>query len=408
MKTLYFSSVGGASGDMILGTLIGLGVPAEKLQTDLRALLPNENFTVTAQPVTEHGFSGIRAKVTILEPGRAHHHHEGHDEHEHAHPHRRLDDIAAIIAGGNLPEAVKTMALQVFRRLAEAEAKIHGTTPDQIHFHEVGAVDSIADIVGCCLGRHLLGVESVHCGPLPQGTGTTTCMHGIIPIPAPATVELLKGMEIIHTEEPFELVTPTGAALLAEWCGGITNAPERGRIVNAAYGFGQRALQGRVNLLRAELLESAVAVGSDECLVLECNIDDCNPEILAAAFGKLLNAGALDVFAQPLLMKKQRLGQLLSVICENATAAALEEIIFRETTTFGIRRYRCERTRLDRRTCEVQVAGCPVRIKIGSRDGRDLTASPEYEDCVRAAETSGLPLKEVYRLARLAEPEVRG
>jgi len=408
MRSLYFSSVGGASGDMILGTLISLGVDRAALEAELKKLLPGEDFSLEAVPVVDGGFSGVRAKVVIHEKHHNHHHHEGHDEHEHSHVHRHLADIRSIIDGSALPDVVKTMAVDIFVRLAEAEARIHGTTPEKIHFHEVGAVDSIVDIVGCCLARHWLGVDTVGCGPLPQGCGTMTCAHGIIPIPAPATVELLRGMKITRTEEPFELVTPTGAALLAVWSEQTPVTSPTGRIISAGIGFGQRRLQSRPNLLRAELMDVESGETADSCVVLECNIDDCNPEITATVFDKLLRAGALDVFAQPVMMKKQRQGLLLSVLCDSGVADTLTELIFRETTTFGVRRQLCTRTKLDRRLVEVDTPCGRVRVKIGSRNGRDLTVAPEYEDCAAAAERSGVPLKEVYRLALLAAPAPHG
>ena len=410
MRAIFFNSVGGASGDMILGALIGLGVDPEELSRELASLVPEELFAITAEPFLDYGLQGLQARVDIHEHrDHGHDHAHGPDvapHHHHRHAHRGLTEITAMIEGSSLPGKVKEMSLQVFRRLAEAEAKVHGTTPELIHFHEVGAVDSIIDIVGCCYGLHQLGVTAVGCGPLPLGCGTTTCMHGVIPVPVPATLELIRGMKVVHTGEPFELVTPTGAALLSTWCGEF---PSGGRVVNASYSFGQRRLTARPNVIRAELYEwIPAAEETDCCTVLECNIDDCSPEIMAAAFDRLLEAGALDVFTQPVQMKKQRQGLLLTVICDDDRAAALETLIFRETTTFGIRRRHSERVKLDRRLVEVATAYGSIRIKVGKRGGEDITFSPEYEDCAAAAVKASVAVREVFRAAMAAFAVQRG
>lgn len=407
MKVLQFDSVGGASGDMILGALIDLGVDASALGRDL-ATLPVEPFRLVAERATRQHLAGTL--VTVAIPGHDHHHHHDHDEHHgHAHaPHRGLAGIEAIIGGSGLPAPVREASVRVFRRIGEVEARLHGTTVDRIHFHEVGAVDSIVDIVGCCLALHRLGVDAVAVGPLPQGRGTIRCAHGVYPNPAPATVELLAGMAVVQTDEPHELVTPTGAALLAAWKS--IDVPPAGAVVRrVGYGLGHRDLDGRANLLRAVLLETVAGQpGSPaECLVLECNLDDQTPELVGLLTQRLLEAGALDVFTTAAQMKKQRPGMLVTVLCEPARREVLLEVLFRESTTFGVREHPVRRTVLDRRSVEVPTRYGPVRIKIGAWQGRDVTWAPEMDDCAARAREHGAPVREVYEEAKLAAQRLR-
>ena len=406
MKILRFDSVGGASGDMILGALLDLGVEASRLEAELRKLAVGD-FHLHAERVVRSGLRGTLCKVEI--PHEHHHNHHGHGHHDHHHaPHRGLRDIESIIRASALPDEVKADSLRVFARIGEVEAGLHGAPVDQIHFHEIGAVDSIVDIVGCCLARHLLGVTVVSVGALPQGRGTIACAHGVFPNPAPATVELLQGLEVEQTDEPHELVTPTGAGLLAVWS--RTGAvPARTRVVSAGYGFGQRTLEGRPNVLRATLLEETAGTEAEsaDCLVLECNLDDQTPELVGALTESLLAAGALDVFTAPVFMKKQRPGILLTVLTEPARREALLDLLFRESTTFGVREYPVQRTVLQRRFEQVSTPVGPVRIKVGTWRGRDVTFAPEYEDCRRLAQTSGRPVREVYELAAQAARALR-
>lgn len=443
MKILKFDSVGGASGDMILGALLGLGVDRAALVRDLRAL-GAEHFDIALQPFQSHGITGVQAAVTAEEPhhhhdhdhhhdhGHGHHHGEDahgsagrlavpdeaaaslsgranrpgephhHDDHHHHHhaPHRGLKEITAMVQAAGLPAAVQQASLAVFQRIAEAEAKIHGTTPDRIHFHEVGALDSIVDVVGGCLALHRLGVEQVVVGPLPLGHGLIQCAHGTYPSPAPATVELLKGAAVCEVDEPFETVTPTGAALLTSWRNADA-VPAGARVVEVAYSFGHRRLQGRPNVLRATLLEYAapLAAPPGACLVLECNLDDTTPELIGALTGRLLEAGALDVYTTPIQMKKQRPGVLLGVLCEPAARAVLLDLIFRGCTTFGVREYPVTRTVLARRHETVQTPYGPVRVKIGTWNGDDVTRAPEFEDCAQAAKAHEVSVRAVYEAA---------
>jgi pyridinium-3,5-bisthiocarboxylic acid mononucleotide nickel chelatase len=414
MKHLHFDSIGGASGDMILAAFFDLGVSREDLQRQL-AGLPIGHFEIEASSCSERGMRGTRVNVHL----ESHEYgllHEGPDHSRtKAHPpHRGLREIRIIIEGSLLPASVKALSLRVFTRLAEAEAHVHGTTPDQVHFHEVGAVDAIIDIVGACLGLERLGITSVSVGPLPLGHGTVKCAHGIMPVPAPATAELLKGFPVAPDDEPFELVTPTGAALLTTWKT-METFPSGSRILKVGQGFGHRTLNGRPNLLRAMLMESGSVAASadacpatDACLVLECNLDDLTPELTGSLMERLLTAGALDVFLTPVQMKKQRPGILVNVLCRPEQREAMLDKIFRESTTFGVREYPVQRTVLERCHEFVETPFGRVRVKIGRWQGADITASPEYDDCLRAAESAGVPVRVVYEAALGRKAEGRG
>ena len=394
---LWFDSVGGASGDMILACLMDLGVKPETLTSAISTLGHGHlHIELEAHRHDEGGLHGTRAVVRVPE------HIHAHGEHGHGHhPHRGLPEITALIEHSTLSPAVKRLSQSVFRRLAEAEARVHATTPEAIHFHEVGALDAIADIVGACVALETLDVGGVGFSPLPAGHGTIQCAHGIIPNPAPGTVELLKGMPITHVDEPFELVTPTGAALLTSWRS-VDAWPSGWSISRVGQGFGQRRLNGRPNLLRALLLEPAAVTADDSsaCLVLETNIDDTTPELVGALTQKLLAAGAYDVYTTAIQMKKQRPGVLLTVLCAPDKKATMVELIFRESTTFGIREHLAQRTMLARKMVNVETPYGTIRVKTGSWQGRQITASPEYEDCVQAASTHSVAVRTVYEAAQ--------
>lgn len=400
MNIVRFDCVGGASGDMILGALVGLGADRSVLQRELASLNAGD-FEIEVRPHQSHGITGVQAHVRIPAHHDHHHHHEHHGHHDH-HDHRGLREISGMIEQSSLTPAVQQQSLGVFRRLAEAEARIHGTTPEQIHFHEIGAVDSIVDIVGSCLALDLLGVEHVVVGPLPMGHGTIECAHGTYPSPAPATADLMTGMAVVEVDEPFELVTPTGAALLSAW-GNLDRVPSGSRLALAANSFGHRILSGRPNLLRALLFKGArEETAPDQCLVLECNLDDTTPELIGSLTERLLAGGALDVFTAGIQMKKQRPGILLTVLCEDARRDALLDLIFRESTTFGVREHRAARTVLARRWENVQTPFGIVRVKIGRWRDRDVTFAPEMEDCMRLAREKSVPVREVYESAQRA------
>jgi uncharacterized protein (TIGR00299 family) protein len=393
MIQVRFDSIGGASGNMILGALAGLGVELDGLRGRLAAL-GIEDFAFESREVSRHGFAGLHVEVRT--PADRHHA-------------RHLSDIRGIIEASDLPPRTKTLSLRVFERLARAEATVHGSTPEDVHFHEVGALDAIVDITGACLALELLGVAAVTVGPLPIGTGTVSAAHGTMPVPVPAVVELLKGRTVVQTDERAELVTPTGAALLTTWQDELapadTDAPLRMRA--SACGFGTRELAGRPNALRATLLESDAgeeAAAPTRCLVLECNLDDTAPELIGALTVHLLELGALDVFTTPVHMKKQRPGVVLTVLCRHADRAAMIDAVFTGTTTFGIREHAASRTVLERRHVEVETPFGMVRVKVGTWRGRPITHAPEHDDCVRLAAEKGVPVREVYEAAVRACP----
>ncbi len=392
MRILRFDSVGGASGDMILAALIDLGVELEGLQAKLKTL-PIEDFTITATQTTRSHLRGTVVNVEI--PPALHDHH---------HAHRTFADIRELISSSRLHPKEKKMAIKVFEDLAKAEAKVHNTTPEEVHFHEVGAVDSIVDIVGACIALLELDVDEIRVAPLPLGTGTVDTAHGKLPIPAPATLELLKDLPVEQTDEPHELVTPTGAALLAAWRAERDPSSTAATVRSTGYGFGHRQLKGRANLIRATILETDSShERQDECLVMECNIDDMTPELLGSLTQRLLASGALDVFTCPINMKKQRPGSLLTVLARPVDKPELLDLIFRESTTFGVREHLTTRTILERTHIAVSTPYGKVRLKVGRWKNEDITAAPEHDDCVSQANKNNVSVRAVYEAALRAK-----
>jgi len=408
-RYLRFDSVGGASGDMILSALVSVGADLQTIEKTLNSFFP-EKLTFQCASACDSGLHGVCLKVCcpasrvlhseseVLSPEStqwpdAHHPHEHH--------HRGLKEIETLLQGSPLSEATRNLAIEVFRTLAGAEAKIHNTIPEAVHFHEVGAWDSVADIVGSCLALEQLGICGVSCGPLPAGVGTIPCSHGQMPNPAPATQELLQGMRVVQTDEPFELVTPTGAALLRVWTQILERVPEETVIEKSGFGFGTRHLHHRPNVLRATILSSPpsslLPPPSDHgLLVLETNFDDCNPEWIASLVPVLLEQGALDVWQTPIIMKKGRSGILLSVLAPETIANALRETIFRGTTTFGIRYYPVQREVLERRFEQVATPYGEVPVKVGLYKGEAITRSPEHDACEVLAKAHGVTVKQVW------------
>lgn len=381
MTTLRFECFSGISGDMILGSLLDLGLSLDALRAELEKLNV-KNFSVSARKVVRAGVAATKFDVEMGD----------------AHAHRRLSHIARIIEGSELSTSVKERAVAIFRRLAEAEAKVHGTTVEKVHFHEVGAIDAIVDIVGACIGFELLGVKDIYCSPLNVGSGFVDCAHGTMPIPAPATAELLKGISIYSNQVSGELVTPTGAAIVSTLAKGFGPMPDF-RIGCIGYGAGSKDFKGTANVLRAlqgELLDEASKSGAkaeSRVAVLEASIDDMNPQIYGHLLDKLLSLGALDVFATPVQMKKNRPGVLLTVLTPLELADALALQIFNETTTIGIRYHETERRVLER---EAEIVECEfgrINVKVSKLNGRIVNFAPEYEGCRQAALASGMPYK---------------
>jgi len=385
LRLLRFDSIGGASGDMILSALIGLGISIKEIEGYFESLQIGKIILQTKK-VVDHGIVGTQLTINA--------------EDNHGH-HRYLKDINKILNASKLPESVITMSISIFQKLADAEAIVHGTTPEEIHFHEVGAVDSIADIAGVCLALYKLNINAVNISPLPSGTGIIECEHGIMPNPAPATIELLKGMETFQTGEPNEMVTPTAAAILSflkdKFPVPTLSIPFK--ILSYSWGVGHKKLVTRPNVIRVTLMEANIPSLHDQCLVLETNIDDMSPQLIGALTNRLLENGALDVYTTPIFMKKQRHGVLLTVICHHCKKDDIMHLIFTESTTFGIREYSVNRTMLERKIIPVVTRFGTIRIKIGLWQNKIITKSPEYEDCLTASLANNVPLKNVMNEA---------
>jgi len=386
MKVLYFDAIAGASGDMTVGALLALGVSLEHLEAELRRM-PLAGWTVTATRRHVYGIEATKFDVHVASHGAA----------GHGHVHRAFRDIRAMIDASDLAGAVKQRALAIFAKLAQAEGHVHGVAPDDVEFHEVGAVDSIIDIVGAAIGITTLGVEQCYVSPLPLGSGIVQSQHGPLPVPGPATLELLRGFPTRLNDGEGELVTPTGAAIVATLATPDVVPPLRVEAVG--YGAGQRSLKDRPNVLRLVLGETAAAAEQDEIVVIETNIDDYNPELYEYVMERLLGAGARDVYLTPVQMKKNRPGTVLSVLCQASDREQLSAIILSETSAIGVRFHSAQRLILPRETREVSTPYGTVRVKVAvDRDGHENLA-PEYEDCKRAARERQIPIKLVYQAA---------
>ncbi len=384
MKTLYFDCFSGAAGDMLAGALIDAGADFNELKRQLDQL-GLSGFEVRADKLKKQGFAATKFDV-IVDPDTPQ-------------PHRHLSDIRTIVEKSQLPDAVKKRVLAVFERLADAEAQAHGTTPEKVHFHEVGAIDSIVDITAVTLALDMLGAERIVCSPLPTGNGTVLCDHGVMPVPAPATLNLLKGVPIAECDEQSELLTPTAAALLTTVCDEFGPLPSI-TLETVGVGAGTRDNKTRPNVVRALLGSSTETHAQDTVAVLETNLDDCPGEWIGHCVNRLIDQGALDAYCAPIYMKKSRPGMVLSVICDPSRVTEFEKIIFAETSTFGIRRHLAQRSKLDRRCETVETVFGSVRMKIGERQGEKVTCTAEYEDCAEAAANHDVPLRRVMEEAR--------
>jgi hypothetical protein len=394
-KLLYLDCFAGISGDMFLGAMIDLGVAENLIRSELGKLkLPGYSLTVrqvVKQNIAATKFDCIeevRHAAILTKP------------HEH-HAHRGYTEIAGMIQASGLSEPVKQRALRVFRRIGEAEARIHGIPLDQIHFHEVGAIDSIVDIIGACIALEALGVDNVQASPPRLGSGFVQTAHGRFPVPAPATLELLKGLPVQPSNDPIELVTPTGAALLAEFCNSFGPMPAM-TITKVGYGAGTKDLDKTPNVLRAVLGEMPSAAEdeeSDSITVIETNIDDMNPQWFGDVMERLLAAGALDVYYTPIQMKKSRPATMLTVLCEQEKADALIDIVLAHTTSFGVRIHEERRQKLARSFVSVDTLYGNIQVKIGRRAGKIVSRSPEYDSCRQAAAQYNVPVKTVYQAA---------
>jgi uncharacterized protein (TIGR00299 family) protein len=419
MRTLYLDIFSGISGDMFIGAMLDLGVDFRELEGELRKL-GLDGYHLHSARKHKSSIEGVKFDVHLEgdhcehghDHGHAHPHDHGHGGHSHDHGESRdFTAIKKLIRSSTLSDWVKEKALAVFHRVAVAEGKIHGLPPDKVHFHEVGAVDSIVDIVGACICLELLGKPRVLSSPVVEGTGFVKCAHGRFPIPTTATLEILgaRGIGLTQCEEPHELVTPTGAALLAEFAEtfGAMASLVASRV---GYGLGTRDNKTRPNVLRAVLAEASSSAPAahdwltDAVVVLETNLDDVPAEILGHVLEKALRLGALDVFHTPVQMKKQRPGVLLTILCDPDEADRFTELLLTETTAFGVRRSLVERRKLQREIVEVKTEFGSVKMKLGRLDGRVVQAAPEYESCKSVAAMAGVSVREVYEAAKKALP----
>ena len=384
MKVAYFDCPSGASGDMILGALVDAGVSLNSLNAELTKL-PLEGYRLAVREVKRGAFRATKVDVEV--DARSHRRH------------RNLSEILGILEQSGLPARVKADATRIFRRMAEAEARVHGTTVDEVHFHDVGAVDAIVDVTGAVAGLHLLGVEAVHVSALPLGGGVVDGPHGKIPIPGPGTAELLKGFPVYDNGVRAELVTPTGAAILTTLASSSGLMP-RMTVDRVGYGAGTMELP-IPNLLRCFVgTISSQTEGNETIVQLETTIDDMSPQLYEPLMERLLEAGALDVFLTPVIMKRSRPGIVLTALAEPSKVGDLSTILFEESTTIGVRWTGYERSRLERELVTLPTAYGSLQFKLARLGGRLVTLTPEFSEVIRIAREKGLPVREVLDQAR--------
>jgi pyridinium-3,5-bisthiocarboxylic acid mononucleotide nickel chelatase len=411
LRVLYFDCFAGAAGDMILGALLDAGVPFDELTSALGSLAV-EGWDVSVARVVKTGVTATKFRVHE----HAHARHQDlktsgpQDHHHHDHGHHSLDQIFAAINRSSLSDTGKARAIAMFRRLGEAESAIHGIPIDQIHLHEVGALDSIIDIVGAVFAIEWFKADRIVVSPINVGSGMVRTEHGVFPVPAPATIALVKNAPVYSSGIQSELLTPTGALILTEFASEYGPVPPM-RIDKVGYGAGDRELKETPNVVRvlvgeavaeAEAAQAASLQTSMKVAVLECEIDDMNPQIFGVLMEKLYAAGALEVFYSAVQMKKNRPGTLMTIVARPEQREAMTEIVFRESTTIGIRHQELSRECLDREMVAVTTTLGPVRFKVARRDGRVLNAQPEFEDLAKLSNDRGIPIKDVQALAHKA------
>jgi uncharacterized protein (TIGR00299 family) protein len=380
VKVAYVDCFSGLSGDIFIGAMLDAGLPLALLRRTLAAL-PVKNYALASRRVMKGSVRCTKFDVRIRAS-------------RHGHAHRHARDILRMIRTSELPPWTCARALEVFTRLAEIEGRIHGVEPAHVEFHELGAVDSIVDVVGACAALEIFGIRKVYCSRVPFAGGVIHGAHGLLPSPGPAAVGLLKGFPLTPVDVQDEIVTPTGAALLSALVERPGHFPPM-TLEAVGYGAGAKEIPGRPNFSRILIGEAAEGPTADVALMLETNLDDATGQTVGYAFERLLEAGATDVFTTPVQMKKNRPGVRLSVLARPEQVAALERILLRETSAFGVRRYLVERTKLDRRIETVSTRYGKIRVKVGSLDGAVLKAGPEYEDVRRAAARHNVPLRTV-------------
>ncbi len=401
MAVAYFDCFAGSGGDMIVASLLDAGADLDKISEYITRLnIPG--LDLSAETVRRKGMRGLRFMVS--DQGRPADSPDTDDEHAHKHHHhnhRGLSDVLALIDQAKMPDRAAERARLIFRRLAEAEAKVHGIDIEKVHFHEVGAVDSVVDILAACLAMEQLGIDRVICSPITLGSGTVICAHGELPVPAPATAELVVGAKTVAGAVEGEATTPTAAAVLTTLAESYGPMPAM-RVAAVGSGAGTREGSRLPNLLRVFVGEAVPAGQTDMAIEISANIDDCTGEVIGATLEMLLAAGCMDAWASPIVMKKSRPAWMVSLLCSPHDEAEASRILLSETTTFGLRRRFCRRTRLDRHFESVETRYGPIRIKVGLLDGKEITASPEFEDCRRAAEVHHAAVREVLTEALTA------
>ena len=384
MKIVYFDCPSGAAGDMILASLLDAGAPLDRLTEELAALgLPGWELSV--RQVMKGPFRATKVDVMI-------------DRSAHR-VHRSLSDVLSILAASTLSGQVKTDAARIFTRLADAEARVHGSTREAIHFHDVGAVDAIVDVVGSVLALGLLGVERLHCSALPIGGGTVDGAHGKIPMPGPGTAELLRGVPVVDTGVRAELVTPTGAAILTTLASDFGRMPAM-TLASVGYGAGTMELPGVPNVVRCFVGEASESAGDETIVQLETTIDDMSPQLYEPLMERLLDGGALDVFLTPVIMKRSRPGVVLTALCPRERVDELLRLLFEESSTIGVRWAERRRARLERQVLSVPTAYGVISCKVSRLHGRVVTVTPEFTDVARVAREKALPVREVLDQAR--------
>ncbi len=388
MRIAYFDCPSGAAGDMILGALVDAGLPFEALREELASLrLPG--YTLERREVMKGAFRATKVDVHV-DPARSPDHHRP--------PHRDLPAILRIIDASDLAAAIKETAARIFTRLAEAEGRVHGMPPERVQFHDVGAVDAIVDITGSCIAIHRLSVDAVHCSPLPIGGGMVRGPHGLIPVPAPGTAELLKGFAVVDTGVKRELVTPTGAAILTTLAAAAGPMPAM-TLTSVGYGAGTMELE-TPNVLRVFVGETADEAGRETILQVETTVDDMSPQLYEPLMERLFEAGALDVYLTPVLMKKSRPGVVVTALCEPGAVRALTDACFAESTTIGVRWTTYQRQRLPREMITLPTSLGALTYKVSRLEGRVVTVTPEFDEVRRIAREKGLAVREALEQAR--------
>ena len=384
MKIVYFDCPSGAAGDMIMAALVDAGAPLDALRAELRKL-PLKGWALVAREVRKGAFRATKIDVEI-------------DRHAHQH-HRSLGDILGILEASALAPDVTERAARIFTRLADAEARVHGTTREAVHFHDVGAVDAIIDVTGGVVALALLGAEAVHVSALPLGGGFVGGPHGRIPVPGPGTAELLRGFPVVDTGVRAELVTPTGAAILTTLAASAGRMPAM-TVTAVGYGAGTMDLPDTPNVLRAFVGETDAAPGEETVLKVETTIDDMSPQLYEPLLDRLFEAGALDVFLTPVVMKRSRPGVVLAALCPPARVHELSRVLFEESPTLGVRWSEWRRARLDREMVTLPTAYGAIPFKVSRLAGRVVTVTPEFAEVARIAREKSLPVREVLDQAR--------